>query len=360
MKKNTLILLSGAIALLLILGYLLYPKEEASEYIFDNSHQIRLKDVQENRKALPRQAQAGATTEAGAPQPGPGIDGGLDLKAIFKDGLINSYTTLRYFKHLEHQFRKSETQGDHLDGVKKLLFAEFSPQEAQTLFDTYRNYLQCEMDLADEFKNLTSAKSTAEAIEILKKIHEFRRERLGVELADKLFGADVKAKEYAFRRAAIVGDESLNGDTKMTMLQQLNTDMWGEEAEAVERHPNPYNRYREKLLIYKKDLNALGSEARREEKIREYRKEFFTPEQVARLDAVDRQLAQEQKTEALYREKERKIMADTGLTEESRQEKIEALQNEMFGKEADAFRRRETMRLELERMGREKQTEVKK
>lgn len=350
--------------LLLIAGYWLFPKEDASsEYIFDNSYQISLEDVKRSRQALPVITDPGR--EKGSEQNPSGVpstdtgshpDIGLDLKAMFRDGLINAYTTLNYFKHMEHLFRKSATPGEHLDSVKKYLFSQFPDSEAAILFETYRNYLQCEMDLAEEFKNLTSARSADEAIDVLKKIQEFRRERLGPELADKLFGADVKAKEYAFRRAEIVGDETLYGDAKTEMLKKLNTDMWGEDAEAVESHPNPYNRYREKMLIYKKDLDALGSEALKQEKIKEYRKAFFTPEVVERLDAVDRQIAAEKQKETLYREKEKQILESTGLTEESRQEKLKKLQDELFGDQSDAFRRSETMRLELEKLqkGREK------
>lgn len=355
-KKKTIALCVVFIALF-FLGYWLFPKESPreNEYIFDKTYDISLEDVQNSRKALPRNPAApiaapSPDSEAVAPASG---EPGLNLREIFAEGLINSYTTLRYFKHLEHRFRKSTTLGEHFDEVKKFLFAEFSESEAQILFDTYKDYLLCEMDLVEEFRNLTSAASTEEAIEILRQIQEFRRNRLGAELADKLFGADVKAKEYAFRRADIVGDKTLYGAAKEARLKTLNEDMWGQDAAAVEEHPNDYNRYREKLLIYEKDLSELGSETDRQKKIREFRTEFFTPEVVERLDAVDRQIAAETQKEADYRKREQQILEDTALTDETRNQKIEALQNEMFGEEADAFRRGETMRRELEKMIRE-------
>lgn len=357
-KKKKLAAIIGVCILLLILGYWLFPREdEPSEYIFDNSYKISLEDVKRSRQSLPvaPDMSKNQAKDPGATAEDAQKNAGLDLKAMFKDGLINSYTTLKYFKHLEHLFRKSATPGEHMDSVKDYLFSHFPESEAKILFETYKQYLQCEIDLAEEMKNLTSAKSTDEAIDILKKIQEFRRERLGAELADKLFGTDVKAKEYAFRRADIVGDDTLYGDAKAEMLQKLNADMWGEDAEDVESHPNEYNRYREKMLIYQKDLNELGSETLRQEKIKEYRKEFFTPEVVKRLDAVDQQIAAEKQNETLYREKEKQILESTGLTEESRKANIEKLQNEMFGSESDAFRRRETMRIELEKLQKEHQ-----
>ncbi|MDA8402794.1 MAG: lipase secretion chaperone [Desulfobacteraceae bacterium] len=364
-KHKKMAAVVGVSVFLLILGYWLFPKEnKSSEYIFDNSYKISLKDVKQSREPLPvlpagtdmskKEKNSASSGPDGAQAQSP-ADGGLDLKAMFKDGLINSYTTLKYFKHLGYLFRKSATRGEHLDNVKNYLFSQFPKAEAAILFETYQKYLQCEIDLAEEMKNLTSAKSTDEAIEILKKIQDFRRERLGAELADKLFGADVKAKEYAFRRAQIVGDDTLSGDTKTEMLQKLNVDMWGEDAQAVESHPDPYNRYREKMLIYKKDLDNLGSEQERQSKIKEYRKEFFTPEVVKKLDEVDRQIASEKENEAQYRKEEKQILESTGLTEDAKKQKVEQLQDKMFGNEADAFRREETKRLELEKLQKEHQ-----
>lgn len=365
-QKKKAIAVSGIFILLFFLGYWLFPKEtpRENEYIFDKSYNISLEDVKKSRKALPRNPAADSTgTENGLSgefmSEAPGAqDPGLNIREIFSEGLINSYTTFKFFKHLEHQFRKSATLGEHFDEVKKYLFAEFSDTEAQILFDTYKDYLLCEMDLVEEFRNLTSARSTEEAIVVLRRIQDFRRDRLGAELADKIFGADVKAKEYAFRRADIVGDKALYGEAKEAQLKKLNEDMWGEDAASVEEHPNNYNRYREKLLIYDKDLQDLDTEDSRKAKIKEFRTQFFPPEVVERLDAVDRQIAAESSKEADYRAKEQQILADTGTTEETKQKQIEALQNELFGEEAEAFRRGETMRLELEKMMQE--TEKKK
>jgi lipase chaperone LimK len=359
-KNKKIIALIGIFFLLFVIGYWFYPKDTGeTEYIFDKSYNISLEDVKKSRQSLPRLPSV-AGQDSAADASGPEMDStavtgesGLDLRQIFGQGLINSYTTLKYFKHLEHLFRKSETLGEHLDDVKKYLFEQFSKEEAMVLLETYEKYLHCEMDLTEEFRNLTSAKSTEEAIEILKQIQAFRRDRLGKDLADKLFGADVKAKEYAFRRADIVGDDTLYGEAKETLLEKLNQDMWGKDALAIEEHPNDYNRYKEKLLIYEKDLAEMPSGQMRQAKIKEFRTEFFTPEVVARLEDVDRQVAADAQKEAAYRDKEKKILDDTGLTEATKTEKIEALRREVFGDEADAFSRRETMRLELERMVRE-------
>jgi lipase chaperone LimK len=254
-------------------------------------------------------------------------------------------------------FRKSATIEEHLEWVKKHLFSEFSETEAQQLFDTYKKYLECEIALLEQYRHLSNVKSMDEAIEMLKKIQEFRRSRLGNDLADKLFGADVKAKEYAFRRADIVGNDDLYGKEKEDLLKKLNDDMWGNDADAVEKFepdtPIAWQRFNEKQEIYKKDLDELSSKDAREAKVREYRTDFFSPEVVKRLEAVDHQIATEEQTETAYRDKEKAIFEDRSIPEDEKNQRLKTLQDQTFGDDADAFRRRETMRIELEKMAAE-------
>lgn len=361
-NKKKFIALTGLLLLLILIGYLIYPREKENEYvvetgyIFDKSHNITLDDVTQSRKALPRvsdhASDQGGGDDASQIQKTE-TPAGIDIRKIFAEGLINSYTTMKYFKHLEQKFKDSANLSEHLEQVRQYLFSEFSESEAQQLFETYEKYIECEMALADEFRNFGLVRNPEDAIEILKRIQEFRRERMGRELADQLFGADVKAQEYAFRRAAIVGDKDMYGSEKEELLQKLNTDMWGPEADAVETYPNEYTRYQDKLKIFDKDLSEIPAEDARREKIREIRKQFFTPEVVQSLDEVDQQIAREARQEAQYREQEKALLENTSLTEQQKTERIQKLQDEMFGEEAEAFRRSETMRIEREKMMKE-------
>lgn len=356
-NKTKLIASAVILIVFFIAGYFLYPREAATpEYIFDKSYNISLKDVDAAGKPLPfkhnkktdklfnldREPGNGDT----AKKNGKDITG-IDLKKLFSEGLINSHTTLKYFKHLESLFGKSSTLADHFAKVRAYLFSHFPASDARILFDTYQKYLQCEMDLITngEYKNLSmSVKSPEDAIAVLRRIQEFRRERLGTELADKLFGADVKAKEYALRRAAIVNNSALYGDEKEKMIKKLDQDMWGKEANAVEQHQNPYNRYQEKLKLYKKDLADAATAEERKEKIESFRKEFLPPDVVKKFDEIDRQLVQEKNNEKNYRAEEKTLASDDKLTEKEKKAKTTKLQNKFFGPQAVEFRRREAIR----------------
>lgn len=361
-KRLAAVLTAGL--LLFLFGYWLFPKGSGqTEYIFDKSYDIELADVHKSRKPIdfdgPEKQQpnalqpesAGETDDPEDAEAPP--ENSVDLRALFSEGLINSYTTLKFFKHLEHKFRKSTTLGEHFDSVKKYLFSEFSEEEAKKLFDTYKAHLQCEMDLMKEYKNVSGVQTPEEAIDMLKQIQAFRREQLGKELADKLFGTEVKAKEYAFRRAAIVKDRTLYGEEKEKQLARLNEAMWGDESAKVDAHRNPYNQYQEALQIYQKDLNEAESEETRQAKLRKLRQKHFSAEVADRFEEIDQQMAEEAEREENYRKQAKAITSDEALSEEEKKKRIEKLQIKIFGEDADAFRRREAIRKGREKIKKE-------
>jgi len=357
-KQKRIVALCLIGLLLFLFGYWLFPKDSGQpEYIFDNSYDIKPADVHKSKEHIDfdnmgssRSASSKESLSDGTAATKPPEQEGIELRALFSEGLINSYTTLNFFKHLEHKFRESTTLGEHFNAVKEYLLSEFSEKEAKKLFETYKEYLQCEMDLLDEYKGFAGVQSSEEAIEMLKQIQAFRRDRLGKELADKLFGTDVKAKEYAFRRAAIVKDDTLYGKEKEKRLAELNEAMWGDETATLDTHKNAYNQYQEKLQIYKKDLNAAGSPEARRAKIREFREEFFSPEVVAKFEEIDRQMAEKAEQEESYRKQAEAIRSSEELSEKAKERQLQSLQNEVFGDDAEAFRRREAIRKGREKL----------
>jgi lipase chaperone LimK len=359
LNRNKIPAIAGLLCLMIVVTYWFYSKETLYEqtietdYIFDKSRKVTLEDVKKSRLPFPRIQEDFQGKEPGTIEtPSETALDNIDVRALFSEALINSYTTVNYFKHLESRFKDSINLGEHLQQVREYLFSEFYESEAEKLYETYQKYIECEISLSEEFRNFGLVRTPEDAIAILQRIHDYRRLSLGEELADLLFGADVKAKEYAFRRAVIVRDATLYGSEKEERLGRLNEDMWGEEAQAVESHPNAYTRYQEKLNIYRKDLSELSSEET-QEKIRAFRQQFFPPDAVARLEEVDRQIAREQMQEDIYRKKEALILDDPNLAEKDREIRIRKLQDELFGEEAEAFRRGEAMRTERQKLMKE-------
>ncbi|MFP4225283.1 MAG: lipase secretion chaperone, partial [Desulfobacterales bacterium] len=102
-----------------------------------------------------------------------------------------------------------------------------------------------------------------------------------------------------------------------------------------------------------KDLNAADSEDVRQAKLRELRERHFSPEVVDRFEEIDRQMAEEAEREENYRKQAKTIRSDEALSEAEKEKRIQNLQDEVFGNDADAFRRREAIRKGREKIKKE-------
>ena len=327
MDKKKLIALAGIVVLIIIIVSLALRKRGPEGYVIDKSSSIKLKDIEMYYRNV----------DFDDPS----------VKQYFADSVINPYT-LKFFMVLDEKFKDSKNLEDHLERARQYLYSVMTQEEAEKLLALYRIYMNYQINLVAKSREWGSPSSAAEALEYLHKLQEYRREVFGRENADALFGASVKAQEYPLRRGAIIGDKDLYGADKEKKLKELNRDMWGDEAGAVEGYAKPYTRYQEKLKIYQKDLTEMKSDEDRQAKIKQFREQIFTEDQVKRLDEVDRIIADEQKKEDNYAAMESRIKSDPNLDAEEKEQKILELQGKIFGDEADAFRRRQAIQRGLE------------
>ena len=250
--------------------------------------------------------------------------------------------TLELFRFLQQRFavKSINELTEHFNKVRAYLDARFSKSDASRLFEMYKKYMECVIKIANNPKYRAKTLDPKPLLVLLYKGQNFRRDKLGRETADRLFGMDVKEREYLLRRSLIIGDNSLYGGDKENRLQRLKYDMWDDDVISSGEESNPYNRYQLKLLVYQKDLAELGEE-KRQVKIEEFRKEFFSKAQIKRLREVDDQIAKEKEKMERYRAAEKEILDSINITKEEKDKRIKALQEKFFGKDAEAFRRRE-------------------
>lgn len=323
MKKNKIIIVTGlvlAISIAIIFIVHMEKGEKHKGYVFDKNSNIKAKDA---RIYLV-----------------PGDFNEDNVKNYFKNDVINSYT-LRYFFYLDDKFKGTKNIEELLQQVHDYLYKGMqSHEEADRLFAVYKTYAYYQQGLYNKTKSWGTPSTPEEAVEYLHKIQEYRREVFGSETADVLFGPSVKSEEYQIRRRMIAYDENKYGAEKEKILGDLEKNMWGDEGDMIETYNDPLNRYNEKLNIYQKDMAEMKSEEERQAMIRQFREELFTPEQVSRLDDVDRSVADEKKKEQDYFAQENEIKNDSNLDADGKAQKIRELQGQMFGSEADAFRRR--------------------
>ncbi len=263
------------------------------------------------------------------------------VDTYFSKDIINSYT-IKFFKHLQRKYKDMPLE-EHLETVRKYLLSIMNKNRAESIFALYKKFTMYEIKLADEMKNWENPKSSEDMLRYLQNLQDFRRQYFGDEVADLLYGAQVKAKDYQIRRSAIMKNDELYGAEKEKKLQELNSKMWNDSNDPMSAMREPYEQYQEKLEIYQKDLGELAGTAK-EKKIDEFRKEFFTPEVIEKLEKVDQKLSAEKDAEEKYRTASQKVISDPNLTTSQKEEKIEELQEQYFGDEAEAFRRREAIK----------------
>jgi len=258
--------------------------------------------------------------------------------------------TLSLFRSLERKYAVNslEELSRHYELAYQDLIARFKPAEAQQLYAHYQKYLACQIAIVNDSRFETKSMDPKELLVQLYHIQNFRREKLGRETADALFGKEVKDHEYLLRRLIIIGSPEPYGKEKEQRLQKLKSDMWGDKAISIGEDQEPYNLYELKMQLYARDLSEM-SENNRKLKIEEFRKEFFTPEQIDRLHQAEAEVAAEDEILRRYRAEEKKIREADGMPEDQRNQAIKTLQDQYFGSEADAFRRREAIRQSFEK-----------
>ena len=322
MKRNKIIALGIVLAVIItviIAGIMMKGKKQEG-YVFDRNSKISMNDV---RIYL-----------------GKSDFNADDVKDYFKKDVINSYT-LKYFLFLDDKFKDSRNPEELLQSARDYLNTVMPPDEADKLFAVYKTYVYYQRDVHEKMLMWGRPSTPEAAIDYLHKLQDYRRKVFGDENADTLFGPIVMLQEYPIRRGVIIGNQELYGAEKEKKLNDLKKDMWGDQADVVDNDTEPLDRYNEKLKIYQKDMAEMTSDEERRAKTRQFQEEIFTPEQLQRLDDVDRAAADEKKKKEDYFAQENEIKNNNNLNLDEKTQKISDLQDQMFGNEAEAFRRRQ-------------------
>lgn len=322
MNKKKILVVAVVVILVIVMVWIIKnsPTGEGVEhdFVFDKNTGIKLKDIETYYRFVDFKEEK--------------------ARDYFKDEVVNPYT-LKFFMFLDDNFKEFDNEKDLLDHVRKYLDSIMPAETATQLFDLYKKFVSYQLTLGEKSKDWGMPKTTEEAVGFLHKLQDYRREIFGRDIADILFGASVKAEEYPLRRGAIIADRNMFGAEKEKMIRQLNEDMWGDEADKVDAYAEPYVKYQEKLAMYEKDFSGMTDDQKKA-RIRTFREEIFTPEQVRSFEEVDQAIAENERKEQDYKTAEAGIVNDSSLDPAEKSNRIYELQNRMYGEEADALRRR--------------------
>jgi len=261
-------------------------------------------------------------------------------REIIKSASVNKYT-LKFFKYLQLRYKDMDLN-QHIEEVRQYLYTLMEKDDADNLMQLYTKYIEYENLVAEELNNTGELKTTADFLDVLKKMKSLQVEMFGKENAEIIFGAMMKAQEYPIRRGGIVNDPNLYAFEKEKLLKKLNTDMWGGDGEQVENSRKPYVAYTETLSIHSKDMSEMNDNQKKE-KISEIRKSIFPPDVIQRLEAVDNQFAAEKERDSRYHEEYNIINNRTDLSTDEKNIQIRKLQDKIYGEDAESVRRIENI-----------------
>ncbi|MGD0278935.1 MAG: lipase secretion chaperone [Smithella sp.] len=325
--KNKKLLIGLCITIVLLLvaftGYRLLHKRDVPLNIISRDSKITLKDMKEYFRENKF------------------MSGMEDPNKHFSETIANS-DTIKFFKYLQTQISAGSLE-DHFKEVEKYLHSIMDAKKADEMFALYKKFCNYEIELTNKVQKQPQPKNAAEMLSYLDDIQDYRRKYFGAEIADAMWGIEVKGQEYSIRKGAIVNDATLYGTDKEKRISALKDEMWGTGPDSVEdppqSDPEKFAGYQEKQAIYQRDIQELP-EDQRQEKIKEFRNEYFSSDQIARLEQVDEQINTEKKKEADYYAQEDAIKNDPSIDNDQKAQTIKALQDSIFGDDADAFRRR--------------------
>jgi len=322
MNKKYIIAFTVIILILIVTVFFVQNRAKTEKvdagFVFDKSSGIKLKDIEAYYHSVDFNEE--------------------NAKDYFKDKIINPYT-LKFLMFLDNNFKEFNNKKDLFENVRKYLYSIMSADMADQFLDLYKKYISYQSSLGEKARIWGKPKTIEDTVDFLHKLQDYRREVFGKEIADALFGASVMAEEYPLRRGAILGDKNMYGVEKEKKLQQLNADMWGEEANKVDSYADPYTKYKEKLALYEKDMSEMNEEEKKAQ-IRSIREQFYTKDQIQSMEEVDKAIEDNESRERDYKARELEITNDPNMDKTEKENKVRELQNQMYGDEADALRRR--------------------
>lgn len=265
-----------------------------------------------------------------------------NIQARFMGGVVNQ-DTLIFFRFLDDLFKNAQDVQDSLKQARQYLLSVLPPDRAEQILELYKKYIHYQIDILDNFRGLSKTGKPDEALLNFEKIKAERRKTFGREDAEVIFGASEKVEEYSIRRRMILADNYLSGLEKERRLRLLHEAMWGEDVMPFDANSSAYSRYQEKLIIYQNDLAGAQTEAEKEALLEKFRREIFTPGELQRMEEAKLASSEEAKVKENYYAREKDILNDPSMSQEVKDMKIRELQDFVFGQEAEAFRREESI-----------------
>jgi hypothetical protein len=220
---------------------------------------------------------------------------GMDLNELFKDSAFNQHT-LNVATLFQSKFNDSMNDLDfHYRQVENDLVTLLNDNASvEEFLSFYRDYSEFAISQMYDPQPLwlEDPESIDEAISLNKAKQQYRRSVFGYDVADQVWGTELKEYEYKISAMKIVDDENYGPDMaiKGQLIADLQTNTWevGEldsaESMQIELYTKVASHGEELLKMTTKERNA---------KINEFRLEIFPEKEAIRLNQIEDEMMKE-------------------------------------------------------------------
>ncbi len=204
-----------------------------------------------------------------------------DLRKLFEDSPINR-NTLQVTELIRKKFSDSfEDQDSHFSQVEEFLEMELNDEEkVEEYLGFYKTFTEHEMSQVSDPHPLwlESPENPDEAISLKMEKQQYLRDVFGYDVADTLWGQEAKVHEFKMKRLEILKDDTYSAQVKEQLIEDLKDKTLEETDLDQDIVLDPKAQLHIKLAIYADDLMSMSAEERHD-KVKEFRHDFFFPEE---------------------------------------------------------------------------------
>ncbi len=214
----------------------------------------------------------------------------------------------------------------------------YSSPEKEKMLSLFKKYFQYEAEMRET--DLGGARNNFnDRYDIIKKK---RREILGKEDAELMFGMEEAQVDFAaLGQRQINASKNLSGDERVKQYDALKKQTYGQYYDAIVKREDKFQNYSIEMSLREQDLAKL-SDADRAQRVAALQEQYFGKDAAAAIAKAQAESAAEQKKLDDYEAKQKDFLAqNASLPEAEKQEKLKALRVQMLGEEeAAAYERR--------------------
>jgi len=238
--------------------------------------------------------------------------------------LLDDATRMRLdilLSHLSKSATPHELQTVEAEAVAGLPAA--AVQQALHILRTYIAYTSAQEDLAAAHASGPAVKSE----EMLERLATLRRRHLGLDVAQALFGKQEQQERYGLQIAALDADTTLTAQEKLTRIEAMQQAL---PDGATELHAS-LEASRSSLSM-EQGVAALRAQGGSEAQVRQWREQHVGTEGAAAIGELEAQKSDWERKQQAFAQ-QRSQIAQMNLSEQQKQEKVEALLRTLYSEE---------------------------